>query len=304
MPILWTIRFVRKEVCQRHEGIHHPSPANHSPPSNSSTAPASVNPNSPSSTAPPNANHHSPGQHSSGHQSPSAPITLSSDTSQAIAAASPVLASDVWDDVHYNDPIPQNAPILSTTSQYVNAFPLVNPVPTTDDALHSNDWPSVAQTSDFLFDQQVYGWLEQVLMEQSQNGMAVNLPPAPEVYFPPPMSTSGPSEQLDRRNYPVLGEGLRSSLIQMWQGLSIMRGVILADDPGLPLHFATGWQIILIRFPIVHAPSFDILTAPASFLSSVIALGAVHSLSEPDRAFAKQLLPIIRSMTVSVSGIP
>ncbi|OWZ26044.1 hypothetical protein C356_07048 [Cryptococcus neoformans c45] len=83
--------------------------------------------------------------------------------------------------------------------------------------------------------------------------------------------------------------------------MSFVKGVPIAENPNIAQLFAAGWRVILTRFPIVHTASFDISTTPPSFLSSVIALGAVHSTQEIDRAFARQLLPVIRALAVSES---
>ncbi|KIY54300.1 hypothetical protein I307_06359 [Cryptococcus deuterogattii 99/473] len=183
-------------------------------------------------------------------------------------------------------------------SQNVNIPDLMQSPLQSTEALDLRSW--LGQPTNLLFDEQVYGWLEQVLTEQN-GAQSLQRSTGFDSYFPPINTVLIPTDGSNNPGHPTLGDEVKAKLTQIWQGMSFVKGVSMAENPNIAQLFAAGWRVILTRFPIVHIASFDISTTPSSFLSSVIALGAVHSTQEIDRTFARQLLPVIRAMAVSES---
>ncbi|WVO23720.1 uncharacterized protein IAS62_005075 [Cryptococcus decagattii] len=202
---------------------------------------------------------------SSPRQSSHAPIAATTKSSTALSNES--IQNQVSSE-NIAPPTLDSLPLVSgaaRVSQNVTIPDLMRSPLQSAEALDLRSW--LGQPTNLLFDEQVYGWLEVRLL-------------------------------LPAHQY---CDDVKTTLTQIWQGMSFIKGVSMAENPNIAQLFASGWRIILTRFPIVHIASFDISTTPPSFLSSVIALGAVHSTQEIDRAFARQLLPVIRAMAVSES---
>lgn len=291
--------FVRKEVCQRHEGLHsglspERPPSILSSPRQSSHAPIAAT--TKSSTALSN-------------EVPQS--TSSHDCSASVEASQPIISSvtstsqsiqNQTSSENIAPPASNSLPLVSgaaRVSQNVNIPDLMQSPLQSAEALDLRSW--LGQPTNLLFDKQVYGWLEQVLTEQNAT-QSLQRSTGFDPYFPPINTVLIPTDGSNNPGHPTLGDDLKTMLTQIWQGLSFVKGVSMAENPNIAQLFAAGWRIILTRFPIVHIASFDISTTPPSFLSSVIALGAVHSTQGIDRVFARQLLPVIRAMAVSVSG--
>lgn len=297
----WTLfSFVRKEVCQRHEGLHSglsperpasilASPGRSSQPPITSTTK--------SSTALSNEIRQSlPSHDTSASVDPSQPPIVSSVTNTSQSVGNQISSGNIAPLAFNSLPLVSEA---TRVSQNVNIPDLMQSPPQSDEALDLRSW--LGQDTNLLFDEQVYGWLEQVLTEQNGT-QGLQMSTGFDTYFPPINTVLTPTDGSNNPRHPTIGDDVKAKLTQIWQGMSFVKGVPIAENFNIAQLFAAGWRVILTRFPIVHTASFDISTTPPSFLSSVIALGAVHSTQEIDRAFARQLLPVIRAMAVSVSG--
>ncbi|OWZ59458.1 KRAB domain-containing zinc finger protein [Cryptococcus neoformans c8] len=282
--------FVRKEVCQRHEGLH----SGLSP-----ERPASILASPGRSSQPPITSTTKSSTALSNEIRQSLP---SHDTSASVEPSQPPIS--VGNQISSGNIAPlafNSLPLVSEAtrvSQNVNIPDLMQSPPQSDEALDLRSW--LGQDTNLLFDEQVYGWLEQVLTEQNGT-QGLQMSTGFDTYFPPINTVLTPTDGSNNPRHPTIGDDVKAKLTQIWQGMSFVKGVPIAENFNIAQLFAAGWRVILTRFPIVHTASFDISTTPPSFLSSVIALGAVHSTQEIDRAFARQLLPVIRAMAVSES---
>ncbi|OWZ59462.1 hypothetical protein C351_00007 [Cryptococcus neoformans c8] len=195
----------------------------------------------------------------------------------------------------------ESLPVADTSTQQDINVPAglsqaQNRLPTETSGLKS--W--LGQPTDLLFDEQFYGWLAQIMNEQN-NTPAIQSTPMFDTYFPSMTNMGQPTDGSLNMTYPQLSEEVQNRLMPIWRGISLAVGLTIPDSPNIPQYFSAGWRVLLARFPIVHVATFDIETATASFLSSLISLGAVHSVHDDDRTFAKRLLPIIRAIAVSES---
>ncbi|KAL0244089.1 hypothetical protein I308_105352 [Cryptococcus tetragattii IND107] len=290
--------FVRKEVCQRHEGLHsglspERPPSILSSPRQSSHAPIAAT--TKSSTALSNEVPQSTSSHDCSASVEASQPIISSVTSTSQSIRNQTSSENIAPPAFNSLPLVSGA---ARVSQNVNIPDLMQSPLQSAEALDLRSW--LGQPTNLLFDEQVYGWLEQVLTEQNAT-QSLQRSTGFDPYFPPINTVLIPTDGSNNPGHPTLGDDLKTMLTQIWQGLSFVKGVSMAENPNIAQLFAAGWRIILTRFPIVHIASFDISTTPPSFLSSVIALGAVHSTQGIDRVFARQLLPVIRAMAVSES---
>nr|KIR83729.1 hypothetical protein I308_06118 [Cryptococcus tetragattii IND107] len=288
--------FVRKEVCQRHEGLHsglspERPPSILSSPRQSSHAPIAAT--TKSSTALSNEVPQSTSSHDCSASVEASQPIISSVTSTSQSIRNQTSSENIAPPAFNSLPLVSGA---ARVSQNVNIPDLMQSPLQSAEALDLRSW--LGQPTNLLFDEQVYGWLEQVLTEQNAT-QSLQRSTGFDPYFPPINTVLIPTDGSNNPGHPTLGDDLKTMLTQIWQGLSFVKGVSMAENPNIAQLFAAGWRIILTRFPIVHIASFDISTTPPSFLSSVIALGAVHSTQGIDRVFARQLLPVIRAMAVS-----
>ncbi|WWC89622.1 uncharacterized protein L201_004547 [Kwoniella dendrophila CBS 6074] len=293
--------FVRKEVCQRHEGLH--------------STPSSSRPSARPTAQQKNKNKGSPVIASSNPSSSNSPIPdlppTSTDNTQTTpaeedpskqpwsfnAASRASGLSGQCDCPIAHGTIELSPPNFQSNSTIPPSLPLPPSLaPQPADTADPDIW--LAQPTDHLFDDQIYGWLDQILSEQNHPQTSPNTTSL-ETYFPPADQTNLVIDSTHLSQQPILSETAKSQLTQIWQSLSLVRGTTLVENNQIGDYFTAGWKTLLVRFPIVHVPTFDISTASQCFLSAIIALGAVHCVQASHRAFAKQLLPITRAMMVS-----
>ncbi|WWC89633.1 uncharacterized protein L201_004558 [Kwoniella dendrophila CBS 6074] len=190
--------------------------------------------------------------------------------------------------------VPSITPIPDNT----NLPDLVQPFSETGNTLDLSSWLRLGQPSEYLFDEQVYGWVEQILTEQNQTQVQQS-PVTFDTYFPVITTPVSQTDISHTAELPIIGEDKVAALQQMWSCISLVNGNTISGSTSITQYFSIGWRIIMARFPIIHVPSFDVTTAPSSFLTAIIALGAVHSVEQVDRDFAKEILPFARAMAVS-----
>lgn len=163
--------------------------------------------------------------------------------------------------------------------------------------MEDDDLQRWLQPNSSLFDDEVYGWLEQMIDPQALTA------PVPSAQREPPRISTNPTLSLSASlclSYPSLPAHVRIQITPLWIALHNDREIPEASQ--LELYFSNGWRELVTRFPIVHLPTFDVNSACMSFLVGLIVCGAAHSESVADRQFAQLLSPVLRAIAVSVGG--